>query len=274
MPESTVHRILSTVEQLAPEARGAFLVGLDDAPVGSILVEHNQVCWAAHARLHSRLRELLRESFDELGDNPASRDLSGEAMRRALKTHTVESLMRLPQRQGERVDWIAHRRDGYQPRFTFSPAELLVAVNARLLGLEAQGPEADRLPALVARSRAATFVQIEGGELMAIALGEWPMTIAELDELGSWAEAAFGVVSGFSRAVMKRVVETADGEVCVAWRTSPGHVHAAMMERGPDLDRLVASIEDANVPAVVSRRATRPSLTALRDALGSVERNT
>lgn len=273
MPETTVHMILSAVEQLAPDDSGAFVVEVEDTSVGTVFVERNRVCWAAYAGLSKRLRDLLREHLAWAADAQAVREQAkSEAMRRALRQHTIESLIALPQDRGERVDWVAHRNQGYRPKFTFSPSELLCAVNAYLYATEAAAAQ-HALSMFEHTAHAATFVpgDYEGG-LIAIHARNPQTTISELDELGSWADAAFGVTSGFSPQVMRRAVETAPGEVCVAWRTSRLHTHAAVLERGDVLDRLVDALQGDNIPAVVSRRATRPSL-AVRDALGTVAGN-
>lgn len=267
MAESTVHSVLAAVERLDPDACGAFVVDLDGVTVGSVFVERNQVCWAAYLGLGKRLRELLREQLAELPDvreKPA-------AMRRAMHQHTVESLTAFPDARGERVEWIPHRYSGYQPRFTFSPAELLVGVNARLYAAEAERSELG-LVAIEAEVPVASYVPADEGGLVAVkATGEWT-TIADLDELGSWADAAFSVTSGFSREVMTRVVSAAPGDLNLAWRSSRLHTHAAVLARGPELDRVVSALERRGFPAVISRRAARPS-QAGRDALGTVVRN-
>lgn len=250
MPESTVHMILAAVERLAPDSSGAFVVEIESESVGTVFVERNQVCWAAYHGLSRRLRGLLREQLAALGD-----DGKPEAMRRALKQHTIESLLALPQEQGEVIEWVEHRKQGYQPRFTFSPAELFVAVNSILYQTEATGADL-ALSMFDESARAASFVPGDGGGLVAIRMHGPKTTIADLDELGDWAEAAFGVTRGFSREVIKRALAAVTDEVCIAWRTSQQHTHAAVLERGEVLDRLVERLEGGSLPAVVSRRTT------------------
>lgn len=273
MPDTTVHMVLAAVEQLAPASCGAFLVELDSSKVGSVFVERNQVCWAAYTGLSRRLRDLLRENLataiDEgeldrtyaqctregrrFGEELVARDMiKAEAMRRALKQHTIESLIAFPQEQGEVLDWVEHRRQGYQPRFTFRPAELLVGVNALLYATEATGAELS-LSSIAPDARGATFVPADGGGLVAIRMHGEGTTIADLDALGGWAEAAFGVTRGFSRDVMRRTMAAATGALRIAWQTSRLHTHAAVLERGERLDRLVAQLEDIHVPTVITR---------------------
>ncbi len=267
MSESTVHSVLAAVERLPADACGAFVVELGGVSVGSVFVERNQVCWAAYLGLGKRLRELLREQLAEIPD--ASEKPS--AMRRAMHQHTVESLIAFPDARGENVEWVAHRNSGYQPRFTFSPAELLVGVNARLYAFEAEHSELG-LTAFETAAPVASFVPADEGGLVAVKATNGTPTIADLDELGAWADAAFSVTPGFSRDVMTRVASAAPGDLNLAWRSSRLHTHAAVLARGPELDRVVSALERRGFPAVISRRAARPSL-AVRDALGTVVRN-
>jgi hypothetical protein len=252
--------ILAAVEQLAPDASGAFVVEIDDARVGTVFVERNRVCWAAYTGLNRRLRDLLREHLAWAldGDRLAREQAKAEAMRQALEQHTIESLLALPQDQGEEIEFVEHRNQGYRPRFTFSPAELLVAVNRMLYASEAAGTELG-LSLVDETARAASFVPADAGGLVAIRMIGPRTSISDLDELGDWAEAAFGVTRGFSREVMKRAIDAATGELCVAWRTSRAHTHAAVLERGETLDRLISQLDVGNLPAIISRRAHRSS---------------
>lgn len=247
MAETLVHELLVAVEQLPAEACGAFVVMLDDVGVGSVFVEKNRVCWAAHSELSRRLRTLLREHL--------AADLrKAEAMRRAIEQHTVESLLALPQDQGEQVLWFTHQNHGYQPRFTFAPSELLVGVNAFLYQSEATGAEL-AFSTLDQDIPAASFVPADGGGLVPVRLSGPPLPVTALDELGAWADAAFGATRGFSLDVVKRAAEAATGDVCVAWQTSRLHTHAALLPRGPTLERLLDQFEGRRFPAVISRRA-------------------
>lgn len=255
MPESTAHLVLAAIEQLQPDSTGAFVIELVDGSVGTVFVERNRVCWAAYTGLPRHQRNLLREYLAWAHDELSREEAKTEAMRRALKEHTVGSLVAIPQDQEATIEWVEHRNQGYQPRFTFSPAELTVAVNAQYYANEAEGSEAAL--AIVQDGCAATYVPADGGGLIAVRMSGGDMTIAELAELGSWADAAFAVTRGFSREVMYRALDAATGQVCVAWRTSRSHTHAAVLERNPVLERLVATLTHDNVPSIISRRGLR-----------------
>lgn len=254
MPERMVQALLARVEELAPEACGAFVVAIDGRRVGSVFVEQNRVCWAAAAGLGKRLRALLRERM----------------VYNALQAHTIESLIALPEQQGEAIEWVT-RDHSYRPRFTFSPVELLVAVNARLYANEAHEDGDLELDAPIA-----SFVTGDDGAAVPVRLARHPaacVRIAELGELGTWAEAALGATRGFSRDVLHRAIALASGDVALAWRSSRTLIHAAVFEDRDALASAIAALEHRHYPAVLSGRIPRSSRLTVRDGLGSVVRN-
>src|SRR5262249_49727796 len=66
MRDTCAERILAAVEALPADACRAFLAELGGRHAGSVLVERNQVCWAAASHLRRRLVDLLRESLIEM----------------------------------------------------------------------------------------------------------------------------------------------------------------------------------------------------------------
>ena len=277
MLESTPARILAAVEDLDAEACGAFVVEVDDQHVGSVLVERNQVCWAAAAGLRRRLLDLLRESLvsfldpveleaivqrcategRRVGEELVARSMvQGDVMRAAIKQHTIESFVALPEQLGERITWVDHRAQGYLPRFTFSPVELFVGVNARLYASEAEGAEV-ALSVLDAGTAAATFARDDDGDPLPVRIRGHHADLAQLMDLGVWADAAFGATPGFSPEVLARAISLATGEVSIAWRTSRVLVHAAVLSERDAVCRLVENLQRRGYPTVLARRTSR-----------------
>lgn len=294
MPDSTAARLLAAVDSLAPDACGAFVVELDGEHVGSVLIERNQVCWAAALRLRRRLLDLLRESLTtmlgpaelealvrrcavdgrRIGEELVARSMvEGNVLRAAIKQHTIESLVALPERLGEQVHWAGHRAQGYQPRFTFAPIELLVGMNAKLYAAEALGAELG-LAVLDAATPGAAFARDDDGAPIAVRLSGAYQSIAAVMDLGTWADAAFGATPGFSPQVLRRAVAaTGGGEVTVAWRTSRLLLHVAVIRDREVLERVLTILERRGYPAVLSRRALGSSTPTRRDGLGVVDGN-
>lgn len=292
MLESTAANILAAAEGLAPDACGAFVIELDHRHVGSVLVERNAVCWAAAAGLRRRLLDLLRESLSSMlsneelealyrqcasegrriGEELVARSvMQGDVMRAAIKQHTIESLIALPERLGETISWVPHRAQGYHPRFTFTPVELYVGVNAKLYATEAATAEL-ALAILDPDTCAATFARDDDNEPIPVRISGHHDGIIELVELGLWADAAFGATPGFSPEVVRRAIATSSGELTLAWRTSRFLVSAAVVDDREVLAALVTNLERRGYPVVLSKRAPR-SRTASRDGLGVVGGN-
>ncbi|MGE0546266.1 MAG: hypothetical protein AB7O24_28175 [Kofleriaceae bacterium] len=281
MRDTTAHKVLSTVEQLPTDGCGALTIMVDDQCVGTVFVENARVCWAAHAGLHRRLRDLLREHLaramaeaelppgDDSDDASTTRSvIKATAMRSALQQHTIESLLALPQDQGEYFDWIPHRHQTYQPRFTFSPAELLIGVNAFLYDIEATGAD-KALAVLDPAVSAASYVAGDTGGLAAVRVAGPEISIAQIDELGAWAEAALGVTGGFASPMIERAIEAASGEIWIGWETSRRLTHVAILEGRAATEFVISTLRDQRYPVVISRRATGSS-RAVRDGLGTV----
>lgn len=269
--------ILAAVDDLPEDACGAFVVELDDVHVGSVFVERNQVCWAAAAGLRRRLLDLLRESLIEMltpadieemyqrcsqegrriGEELVSHSLvQGDVMRAAIKQHTIESLIALPEQLGERITWVPHSAEGYHPRFTFAPVEISIGVNERLFATEAAGAEL-ALAVLDDGIPGAAFARDDDGDPVPVRIVGTHATIADVIDLGTWAEAALGASPGFSPEVLARAVQNATGTTHIAWQTSRFLVYAAVISDRGALERTVAAIQSRNFPLILSRRASR-----------------
>lgn len=137
--------LLIEIELLPEGTTGAFVFGPADKPVGTVLVEDGQICWAAAAKTGKRLTCLIEERangsiekgliqmvFDEcrltgapVGETLVERGiLSPETFREVLLEHTVESFKVLMSETEMPPQWVTHRRKGYNPQFTFSTHEV------------------------------------------------------------------------------------------------------------------------------------------------------
>lgn len=144
-----VARLLQHIEEEAsPRSAGVFVYGAPAAPVGSVFVEGNRICWAVAARMGRRLTDILRHQSDPpldaglleevyrrcrrdslpLGESlVASGIVSGDGLRRALRQHTAEALAVIGEARTEPPRWREHARGRYDARFSFLPAELFVS---------------------------------------------------------------------------------------------------------------------------------------------------
>jgi len=237
--------LLAAVEALPAWAAGAFVVETAARhALGALLAEGPRVCWGAVAGHERRLRDLLHL--------PSAAPAAEQ--RAALRQHTVESLIRLDGCGGD-VRWVPHRRGGYQPRWTFTAAELLAAVGAALYAGEAAGAAA--LDELVPDAAiGASFVVGDDGEAVTVyELCGDRLGVAALVELGGWATAALDVTRGFSAAAMAQALAAAQRRAALAWRGGRRLVHAMVIDDPSALARAVAELDRRGIPAVLSTRA-------------------
>jgi len=208
-------RVLAAVERSA--GCGAFVVGAT-----TIYVDNARVCWAAGAGLEGRLRELLRRGDRE----------------EALRTHTIESLLALPE-DGELV-WIEHE---LHASYSFAPLDLLCEIDARLYAREAASADLSFVD-----GDAASFVVGDDGQALPVRANR-PMSLHTVRALGAWVTAAFEATRGFSHAVMAAAVATAHEPVALGWRTTQRLVHAGLF---PDAARALEELQQRSYPAVLS----------------------
>ena len=137
---------LAFVDDLPSHSTGWVGFGGDDT-LGGIFVEDSRICWVAARALKRRLSDLLKEythlspaqMFDVV--ERCRRDgrhfgqtlveegrVSREHLRTALLKHSAESMVSLHYEPGPR--WVERGRRGYQPQFTFTTGEILLAVSA------------------------------------------------------------------------------------------------------------------------------------------------
>lgn len=147
---SAVLPLIDTIDKLPPTATGAYVFGPAGKPNGMILVERGRVCWAGASQMGHRLTDILRDRLLESVSPSALEDtvrrcrlestplgealvanglISSQGLREALRQHTSEALLHLGQAI-ESPTWLEHRRQRYDARFTFSPAELLASVGS------------------------------------------------------------------------------------------------------------------------------------------------
>jgi hypothetical protein len=274
------------VESLPPSARGAFLVGPHEEPLGTILIEANRLCWGAASGMSGRLRDILRShchgsvrdgELDAIYDRcrresqPLEHALvvSGlftpDHMRAALKQHTIESLLALDaavisvcggQARQWPMQWIDHVGRGYNPRYTFGAVEVMAGVGTQRLAETDAVHMTEHLEGLTEQDSAlvAFSFQPDGTPLYVAAQTQVPLNLQDLIDLTTWADAALGASPGFSPAVARACVQSANGGT-VAWRYR-GQRCAAVCVEHESLSRLSASLLERSLPIVLATRAS------------------
>lgn len=274
---------MAWIEALPPKASGALLVGPSEAPVGTILVESNRVCWGAAANMSRRLRDILRsrcgvtiseQNLDivyarcrrerrPLGEAlVASGLISSTQMRAAIKQHTVESLVAvdasLAPQVGELVEWpmtwVEHTGHGYNPQYTFAASEILAALGAHALDEAVGEILSDHLSLHVGRDCVGfAFRPSHPGQAVLVGFsGTVELPLQDVYELTVWAEAALAASAGFSPEVAHACARTAQGGA-VAWRYE-GEWCAALCLNTSALQVLSASLGNHSLPLVLATK--------------------
>lgn len=272
--------VMRAVEALPETAAGALLVGDQESPTGMILVERNRVCWSAAVGMGARLRDLLRSHcslpIDEgelellyarcreeqrpLGEAlVAGGFVSPDQMRATMKAHTVESLLALDAAFDEDVSelplsWVERADRGYNPRYTFTAAEVLAAVGARFVDETAQELIADHLQQL-AGTGCAAIAFLDDDAAAPLFVGVLPtlwLPTADLIELADWASAALAASAGFSSAVAHACAQRSDGGT-VAW-IYEGQPFAAVCPTTQSLQRLVSTLDNDSLALVLATK--------------------
>lgn len=241
MPEALMavaHALLSAVESLPADARGAFVVSRTGIERGAVFVEHNRVCWATAHGLERRLRELL----------------SGRAPGIAhaeLRQHSVESLAALCGPESDTITWVPRTTPLGAPT-SFAPTDLLAAVGARLYAAEAETATWGAIHPT--GTSGASFAIDEDGVIVVREVDGERLGVATLLELGAWAAAALDATPGFTPAMLERAIADARGSVAVGWRTARRVVHALVIDDRQKLAGTMDAMKHRRLPVVVSVR--------------------
>lgn len=276
--------VMREIETLPEGSSGALIVGHDEPPAGMILIEHNRVCWTAALGMSRRLTDILRnhaslpvgtdeieaiyarcrEDGRPLGEALVDSGLvAPEQLRLAMRQHTVESLLAIDASlvvggaaDGGR-EWpfafIAHRERSYNPRYTFSAAEVLAAVGAQLLDATAAEVLGDHLHEIA--ESGATFIAYADGDDVPLFVGigaPHGLSVDDMLDLWRWASAATEASPGFSPIVAHAWSQSADAGA-IAW-TYEGHGCAALCPDRQALQRLVAMLDTRSLAMVLASR--------------------
>ena len=256
-------RLLTTVEELAPNATGCLSFG----DRGRILVQQRRICWAVASGMNRRLTGLLRRQSNP----PLSRTLIedvlrkakrdgehfGEALvrsghvtedglRRSLFEHTNEVLAHIALAGVPSTGFAAHTGRGYDPRFVFSTTSLFAAMGAWTNPAKAAAARGRLDDVLVPGSSGMAFLREGGGSLpvMIAATTDAAMRVTEAIDLCSWSSGVFDLTSAFDSEARVVIGRWRGGRAVVGWRqadvsyVAPCETTAAMALLASRLDGL------------------------------------
>lgn len=219
-------QLLQQIEALPSGATGALTFGDD----GMILIENKRICWAVATDMRQRLIDLLCEQKDppvpraeleelfkrcRLDGTPISQALVASGvinetdLRNALERHNCEAIMRLARgRSTTPTRFARHAKQGYDPRFVFTTAEVLASLAGKRRTLLAAEARQRLSQQLVPDTRGFAFLrdprttqamiiavdrQCELGVQAALAVAEW---VTRTFDVSSFVDAGTSILCG------------------------------------------------------------------------------
>jgi hypothetical protein len=270
-----VLRLLAFIDELPPGATGALSFG----DFGVILLESRKICWAVARSMRLRLTDILRnqstpplpreaveeiyrqakESGVPLGEALVEGGLVSEAgLRVALFKHNGEAIAHLAGSGIAPVGFVSHTRTGYDPRFSFSPCEVLAMLGSLDDPARATAAQFELGNTLVQDSFGAAFARSEfaAGALVIAVDRQCDVPVHDLVEICNWTAGLFDVAHTFdSEASIARA--TWGGNLAlVAWRAKDiGYV--GLCSSRAAAARLVSRLENASKSSGVIATAAR-----------------
>jgi hypothetical protein len=234
---AAVQRLLGYIDDLPAGATGALHFG----DQGVILLESRKICWAVARSMRIRLTDILRnqstppvsreqveliyrsckESGMPIGEALVASGLASEAgLRAALFKHNGEAIVALARSGMLPDDFVQHTKTGYDPKFSFSPCEILAMLGsfddmarAAVAQLELNGMLVqDSVGAAFARSSAAS------GALLIAVSGGCDFAVADLLGVCNWVSSLFDVARTFDSDVFAARANWAGSAGLVTWR--------------------------------------------------------
>jgi hypothetical protein len=261
--------LLASVEGLAPDDVGILQYGSS----GNVLVESRGICWAFASGMKRRLSTLLRQqrspplelSFIEdaleecrrnrrpLGEALlATGHISEEGLRMALFSHVVEAVARIAQSGATAAGFTPHDGPTYDPRFVFSPAEVLAALGARRDRAQAAAAKRGLRTTLVPGSRGLAFVRDSMGPVAIAVEGTPALRVPEILDMCSWASTLFDVTTVFDDDVRVATGSGNNSNAVVTWKAGETQFVAVCENRAASA-LLMARLDEALVSNMESR---------------------
>ena len=270
-----VLRLLAFIDELPPGATGALTFG----DHGVILLESRKICWAVSRSMRLRLTDILRnqstpplprEAVEEiyrkakdsgmpLGEALVKGGLVSEAgLRVALFKHNGEAIAHLAGSGVVPVGFVSHTRTGYDPRFSFSPCEVLAMLGSLDDPARAMAAQLELGNTLVEDCFGAAFARgdFASGALVIAVDRQCDVPVADLVEICNWTSGLFDVVHTFDRDASIARATWGSNLALVAWRAKEV-AYVGLCSSRAAAARLVSRLETASRSSGVMATAAR-----------------
>ncbi|HKO46189.1 MAG TPA: hypothetical protein VJV79_00610 [Polyangiaceae bacterium] len=236
---SSVLRLLAVIDKLPRGATGV----LKFADHGVILLESRKICWAVARPMRLRLTDILRnqstpplprEAVEQIfrrckvdgrpiGEALVESGLVSEAgLRAALFKHNGEAIAHLANSGIVPEAFVSHTRTGYDPKFSFSPCEVLAMLGSLDDPARALAAQSELCNTLVPDSFGAAFVRSNSasGALVMAVDRACDLPVCDLVEVCNWTAGLFDVVHTFDPGAALARATWGGRLALVAWRSS------------------------------------------------------
>jgi hypothetical protein len=234
---ASVSRLLSYIDDLPAGATGA----LHFAGQGVILLESRKICWAVARSMRVRLTDILRNQSTPPVPREAVEDLYrrcketgapiGEALvasglatepglKAALFKHNSEAIAALARAGVAPDQFVNHGNTGYDPKFSYSPCEMLAVLGAFDDPARAAAAQHELGAVLVQESVGAAFVRssaASGALIIAVDRG-CDFAVADLTEICNWVSGLFDVARTCDPEVFAARASFGPNAALVTWR--------------------------------------------------------
>ena len=272
---SSVLRLLAFVDELPSGATGALSFGEH----GLILLESRKICWAVSRSMRLRLTDILRnqstpplpreaveeicrqakESGTPIGEALVNGGLVSEVgLRVALFKHNGEAIAHLAASGIPPVGFVSHTRTGYDPRFSFSPCEVLAMLGSIDDPARARAAQLELDDTLVQDSFGAAFVRGElvSGALVIAVDRQCDVPVYDLVEICNWTSGLFDVTHTYDPEASIARATWGGNLALVAWRAKDIGYLGLCSSRAAAA-RLVSRLESASRSSGVMATASR-----------------
>lgn len=259
LPITSIIEILDRIDHLDEGATGALVYRAGGREIGAILIEKSRICWALSRGLGERLTDLLVERAGAFLDRPLLEELvtdcrarkqplgealverglvSSAGLREALLQHSLEALASLAGTRGQPV-FLPHKRDTYDPQFSFSTAEMLAAFGASKQPLLAEIGRLCLVDILQEKASGAAFARGDGGRPLLVCIHERTrMTTTQVRHMSDWATSQIDIAEAMSPGLGLVSAGDREGRAIVAWKDADLSF-IALCEEGPTWARVL-----------------------------------
>jgi hypothetical protein len=229
--------LLEHIEDLPSGTTGALAFGDD----GLVLIENRRICWAIATHMRRRLTDILcqqrspplpREMMEDVfrrckkqsvpfGEMLVSSGLVTEAgLRAALERHNGEAVARISCAYVKPTHYTVHSKSGYDPRFVFTPTELMASIAMRKDDQRKVVARAHLGEMLVPDATGFAFVREAWSPrpLLVAVQRDSPVRLNEVQSIAKWAISLFDVTTVFDPCTAIASATWCSSTSLVAWR--------------------------------------------------------